>query len=177
MNLLDTVVAIADLAGPLSNLFGAISFIMGIGFAIGALMLATKRLNLGPGAGSWSQPLWMFIIGALFVGLPMTMSSLSMTMMGQNYETDPARIFEHAPTLIGAFDSGEARTIIMAIVTVVRLVGLLGVMRGLYLLQQSTKGQGPQTFGPGVTMIIAGIFAFNFQLFVGLMEKLVLGTA
>ncbi len=53
-------------------------------------------------------------------------------------------------------------------------IGIIAVMRGLYLLNQTAQGGGgPKTFGPGLTFCIAGIMAVNFPLFVGMMELLI----
>ena len=63
---------------------------------------------------------------------------------------------------------------ISGIVLIIQFVGVIAVCRGLYLLNQSAQGgQGPQTFGPGFTFVIAGICATNFPIAVGIFESLI----
>lgn len=149
-------------------------FFLGVVFAIKGLMAAAKRQEMGAGQGSWSGPLMMFTTGVLFVAMPGLMNTLSATFFGLNTPPTAESIFAYAPATIGILDGAEARSLIVGITLVVQFVGLIGIARGLYLLNQSAQGgQGPSTFGPGLTFVIAGALATNFPIFVGVMENLI----
>jgi hypothetical protein len=64
--------------------------------------------------------------------------------------------------------------LIIGITLIVQFVGVIAIARGLYLLNMSAQSaQGPKTFGPGLTFVIAGAMATNFPIFVGVMENLI----
>ncbi|MCW3782616.1 hypothetical protein [Defluviimonas salinarum] len=161
--------------GGLSGLLYILSYMMGVGFVIVAIKGSAKRSELGKSAGSWSQPGWTFVIGVCFIALPGLVESLTQTIFGQSDRPAPESIFSYAPSTIGLLDADSpGRTMIVGIVTIIQFVGLVAVMRGLFLLNQSAQGSGgPKTFGPGLTFVIAGVMAVNFPLFVGVIENLI----
>lgn len=165
-------------AGTFWVLFTIIAWFIGVIMVLMSIRKASRRQELGTTAGSWSEPLWMFVIGVMFVALPALIRALSLSLFGGT-PTDGQSIFQYADSTLGAVDSGEARTIIIGIVYIVQFVGLVAVMRGLYMLNLSAQGAssgGPRTFGPGFTFLIAGAAALNFPIFVGMMESLIVGT-
>ncbi|MEP3668625.1 MAG: hypothetical protein ABJN42_18025 [Roseibium sp.] len=178
--LLQVIENLSSYVGPLSIFLFVLSFVIGVGLAIAALKGAAKRSEMGPSAGTWSTPMWTFIIAICFLALPGFILSISISFFGAEGTgslTNPQSIFEHAPETVGLFDEDSpGRDMITAIVTVVMLVGLIAVMRGLFLLNESAKGQGPKTFGPGMTFVIAGVMGLNFPIFVGVMETMLVAT-
>ena len=182
-DLLSTIENIAALvrwganAGPFWILFTIISWFIGVLILIAAIRKASQRSELGQSAGSWSTPVWNFIIAIMFLALPSFITAISITFFGVTPD-DPDRIFEYSPGVLGAIEESAGRSIITAIVYVIQFVGLIAVMRGLYMLNLSAQGQsqgGPRTFGPGMTFVIAGAVALNFPIFVGMMETLISG--
>lgn len=177
-NLLQVIRNVADIIPNLELLFMGLSWLIGLVMVIKALQLSAKRHAMGPSSGSWNEPAAMGVIGILFVALPALMNSLTLTIFGAPPDMDPASIFAYSPAVVGVMGSegGPAREIIIAIVVIVRFVGLVAVMRGLYMLNQSSKSHGQATAGPGFTFLIAGVMAFNFPFFVGMMERLLSDT-
>ena len=177
-NLLQVIRNVADIIPNLELLFMAVSWMIGIILVIKALQLSAKRHAMGPSLGSWNEPAVMGLIGILFVALPALMNNLTMTIFGAPPDADPASIFAYAPAVVGVMgsDDGPAREIIVAIVTIVRFIGIVAVMRGLYMLNQSGKSHSQMTFGPGALHLVAGVLAFNFPVFVGIMESLLSST-
>lgn len=155
-------------------LFGVICFIIGILFGIKGLMSAAKRQEMGPGQGSWGGPMMMFFTGTLFVAMPGLVDLMSKSLFALSSPSSPENIFSYAPATIGIMDGAEARTIIVGITAIVQFIGLIAIARGLYLMNLSAQSaQGPKTFGPGLTFVIAGALATNFPTFVGVMEALI----
>lgn len=151
-----------------------IFFVMGVIFAIKGLMAAAKRQEMGPGQGSWAGPMVTFTTGVLFVAFPGLMNSLSQTFFALSTPSSADSIFSYADATIGILDGAEAQGLIVGITLIVQFVGMIGIARGLYLLNQSAQGsQGPKTFGPGLTFVIAGAMATNFPIFVGVMDDLI----
>lgn len=177
-NLLDIITNLVGYLPALDRMLQMLSWVIGILMVMGAIRGASKRSDLGPSSGSWSAPAWMLVIGACFIALPGLMATLTQTFFRQA-SPSASQIFEYAPTTVGMMeDGGAAQTMIQGITAVVMFIGVIAVMRGLYLLNQSAGGaQGPKTFGPGATFLISGVMAFNFPLFVGAMELLLNGAS
>lgn len=185
-NLLQIIENIAGYADPITIMLLILSFVIGVTMVIIALKGFAKRSEMGTSAGTWSAPVWTFVIGIAFIALPGLIASLTVSFFGagtspgdSSLVVSPQSIFEHAPATVGLFEAGSpARDVITGIVRVVQLVGLIAIMRGLHLLNQSAQGgHGPKTFGPGLTFVIAGALAMNFPLFVGVMEMLISAPA
>lgn len=171
LQIIENVVGFLD---EFELLFGVICFVLGVLFAVRGLMGAAKRQELGAGQGGWGGPLMMFTTGVLFVAMPGLVNSLSQTFFALNEPVTADSIFAYAPATIGIMDGAEARTIITGITAIVQFIGLIAIARGLYLMNLSAQSaQGPRTFGPGLTFVIAGALATNFPVFVGVMESLI----
>lgn len=173
-DLLQIIKNVVGFLDEFQRLFGVICFVLGVLFAIRGLMGAAKRQEMGPGQGGWGGPLMMFTTGVLFVAMPGLVNSLSKTFFALNAPSAAENIFSYAPATIGIMDGAEARTIIVGITAIVQFIGLIAIARGLYLMNMSAQSaQGPKTFGPGLTMVIAGAMAVNFPTFMGVMENLI----
>lgn len=175
IDLLQIINNVVAMLPSLQTLFMILSWLMGAIFIMMAVKAASKRSEMGRNSGSWSAPMWQFIIGVCFIALPGLLAGLTLTFFNQAIP-DASSIFAYAPATVGMMeDEGVARTMIEGITSIVMFVGIIAVMRGLHLLNQTAQGGGggPKTFGPGITFVIAGIMAVNFPLFVGMMELLI----
>jgi hypothetical protein len=174
VDLLEIIRRVIGFLDDFERLFGVICFVLGVIFAIKGLMAAAKRQEMGAGQGSWGGPIMTFTVGVLFVAMPGLVNSLSQTLFALQEPATADSIFAYAPATIGIMDGAEARTIIVGITAIVQFIGLIAIARGLYLLNLSAQSaQGPKTFGPGLTFVIAGAIATNFPIFVGVMENLI----
>jgi len=177
VDLLEIIRRVVGFLDEFERLFGVLCFVLGVIFGIRGLMAAAKRQEMGAGQGSWAGPMMMFTTGVLFVAMPGLVNSLSQTIFALNTPSTADSIFSYAPATIGIMDGAEARTLIVGITAVVQFIGLIAIARGLYMLNMSAQGgQGPSTFGPGLTFVIAGAIATNFPIFVGVMENLISTT-
>jgi len=173
-DLLQIVIRVTGYLTQFEAFFGVLCFLLGVIFGIKGLMAAAKRQEMGPGQGSWVGPLMMFLTGVIFIALPGLVDSLSQTIFALQTPVEADSIFAYAPATIGIMDGAEARTLIIGITAIVQFIGLIAIARGLYLLNLSAQSaQGPKTFGPGLTFVIAGALATNFPVFVGVMESLI----
>lgn len=153
--------------------FSGICFLIGFVMTMTALKQAQRRQEMGAHSGSWASPISTFITAGLFLGLPTLINVLNVTMFGTTAQS-ASKIFEYADNTVGQISGDSARSMITGLVLIVQFLGLIGVARGLYLLNQSAQGsQGPKTFGPGLTFVIAGIMATNYPLVVGIVEAII----
>ncbi|MEW5423986.1 hypothetical protein [Amorphus sp. 3PC139-8] len=174
----------SDLLGILQNVVEIIPdfealivgscYVIGLLFVIMAIRGAARREALGPGQGGYGPHLVRFAIGVSFIALPTTVQVGLATVFGSAEFESPQAIFQYAPESTSLFDTGPARDALIAIVTVVQFVGVIGFIRGLFLLNAASTGTSQvRSVAPGLTFVIAGILAINAPLFIGAMENLV----
>lgn len=159
--------------GGLTGLMFILAWVIGVTLVIIGIRQAATRGENGRQAGSWSQPMWTVIIGVCFVALPGLSDTLAQTFFAQD-TPDPSSIFSYAPATVGMMEAGSpARNMIVGIVTIIRFLGFIAIMRGLLLLRETANGGGQRThFGAGITFVCSGAFAINFPLFMAVMESL-----
>ena len=172
-NLLNIIENIIALLEPIKTLISGICVVIGFCMTYMAIKQAQRRQEMGPGQGSWNAPIFTFIIAMMFLALPALISILNVSILGTT-PTSASHIFTHAKSTIGSIKGADTKRMIVGMVMIIQVLGIIAVCRGLFLLNQSAQGggQGPKTFGPGFTFVIAGIMATNFPLVVGMMENL-----
>lgn len=164
----------SDGSGGLTGLMFILSWVIGVVLVMMGIRQAATRGESGRQAGSWSQPMWTVIIGVCFVALPGLSDTLAQTFFAEE-TPDPSSIFSYAPSTIGLLDEGSpARTMIVGIVTIIRFLGFIAIMRGLLLLRDTANGNSQRAhFGSGLTFVISGAMAINFPLFMHAIESLI----
>lgn len=175
LQVIDNVVAAL---GPFMFLISVLCFIFGITMIAMALMIAGRlpqTSGVGPSfRGGWVYVIMLMVSGAFFMAFPALIDALRVTFFGLGVNNNPSAIFSYAPATIGIMSGPEATRLVTGIVAIVQVIGLIAVMRGIFLLNASAKGAGgPPTYGPGLTFIIAGAMAVNFPVFVGVIEDLI----
>jgi len=178
VDLLQIVENLVALVRPFGFVLYGLCFVFGVIFVLSGLRRASKRAETGPNMGSYGKPFSHLLTGIVLISLPALLASLTQTFFGMDTPSAD-RVFEYAPATVSLFEAGSpARQIITGMVVIIQFIGVIAVIRGLTLLNQSAQGDGgPCTFGPGVTFIIAGVMAVNFPLFIGAVERLITNTA
>jgi hypothetical protein len=177
--MVDLLQIVRNLVGYLPSLYGFVSvlcFAFAVGFGIVGLRALARRSEMGPNGGSWWSPAATIAIASIFAAIPAFWQSLTVTFFGAGMGVPSAEaIFSYAPATLGLFEAGSpGRELISGIVAIVQFIGLIAVVRGLFLLNRAAQGgNGQPVFGPGITFVIAGVMAINFPLFVGTIELLI----
>jgi len=154
-------------------LLAGLFWFIGIIFVARSLLAAARKVEAPNSVPGWTGPLSLFAIGVAFIAFPSTAGSLMTSLFGSGEAASPDAIFEYAPSMTAPMADGNGAKILTGIVTVVQFVGIIGMARGLYLLNASANGTGQaRTFGPGLTFLIASTIAMNFPVFVGMVEQL-----
>lgn len=176
VDLLQIIENVVRLLLPFSRLIYAGCFIAGVIMVLSGLKLASRTAQEGP-QGRALKPFSRILTGALLISLPAVLLTLSETFFGTGIQSADS-IFSYAPSTLGVFSAGgPGRTMISGIIMIIQFIGIIAVIRGLTLLNQSAQGDGgPRTFGPGITFLISGIMAVNFPLFFGVIERLITGA-
>ena len=115
------------------------------------------------------------VIGTLLMALPVVYNALMTTMFGKELEQNASTIFAYAPATVGLFEAEEPRAVITAGVLIIQFIGLLGIVRGFFLLNALSKQVIHSVMSP-VVFLISGAIAMNFPVFVGMIEDLFMGS-
>lgn len=174
----------ADLLAILDNLvsyipsfnalLASLCWIIGALFVISSVFHASRRYDFGVSQGSWKAPIAKFVIGVCFIALPSLITTMIGTFWGTSEPESAEAIFQYAPKMTGIFEDNDTRKLVINLVLIVKVIGFIGFVRGLFLLNHAASGTGgARTFGQGMTFVIASTMAINFPLFIMLIEKLV----
>ena len=149
-----------------------ISLICGIVFLMVGLRRAALRAELGAGQGSWAAPISWFLAGTILIALPQFLAVLSQTVFANPVQREVTDITALAPDLVSLFQRDMSLQTIEGILRVVQLVGLIAVVRGIFILNSSFQPGSSAGIGAGITHLIGGIAAFNIVLFMEVLNAL-----
>ncbi len=157
-NLISMIGNLSQSLRPVESLIAGLGYLIGIVFIISGL---TKLKKIGDAkANSSSQehphvPILLFIIGAVLLFLPSTLSVISNSAFGAG---NILQYIQYKP-----FDVYSSMTI------VIQTAGLVWFVRGCVLLVHG--GEPGAKEGPkGLTFILAGVFAMNFEATYGILN-------
>jgi hypothetical protein len=180
--LVGLVQRLADLIPPAQALVAATCFIIGIGLVLASIsnfVKASQRAASGQHVSRDDYGQWVgtvgVIIGVMLISLSSIISAFLVSFFRVEETVAASEIFAYAPEMLAPLDHEQARSVIIALLRIVQFLGLLGFIRGLMLLNQSVKWPAPGLAGFGIVHLIGGTFAMNIVMFVGYIEKLVLG--
>ncbi|WLS01371.1 hypothetical protein [Shinella sumterensis] len=171
----------ADLIPPFQAMIVAACFLLGIimainsirGFARASETNAAGQGSLA-GASVW-QPTVTLIIAVLLVSLSSAISAFLVSLFQQEETVAASEIFAYAPEMLQPLDHEQSRTVVIALLRIVQFIGLIGFIRGLFLMNKSAyRGPYSGLFGQGFTHVIGGVLAMNIVQFLGMIEALVI---
>lgn len=119
-----------------------------VDFGTQEMSMMRRKLAIG-------KPLVGAITGLLLLNLIPFMDMLSQTTFG----SDSAKALSYG---VSQGDSPQ-RVMLYFSITITMLVGLAGVIRGIYMVKHS--GEDPRQFWPAIAHIFGGLFAVNIILF------------
>ena len=172
---MDPTSIITNLAAALPALEGllrAVLYVLGILLVIRSLHLALRRTEFGAQATSSARVIVTFVTGTLLLAFPATVSTLGLTLFGTTATPGPEAIFAYGNGMLDPLANGPSRKAAGAFVLIIQLVGFIAIARGLLFLNLAASPGGPQSFGPGLTFLIAGALAVNFPQFFGMIAGL-----
>lgn len=166
---------VSALVPPFQLLVVAFSYVAGIALIVRGILMAGRAGDMPGMGGVGTSVVFHFLVGALFLALPSAITAFVATFYGDGDVKAPSEIFAYAPRMLEPASNEAARRIIEALVRIVQFIGLLGLVRGLFLLNQAPAHPGQGLVGRGATHIVGGALAVNMVVFVGMIEKLVIG--
>ncbi len=159
---MDTVSILSNIAKsllPVQSLISGGAYLMGIGFAIKALITLKSHSESRGAASSNSsikEPFVYLLVGGLLLYLPTTFSVLMNTTFGYSSVLAYSQESTMSDWLGGNNQLG------LAVTTIIETIGLYAFVRGWVLVvRASTTGQPPGGVGKGLTHVFGGILAIN----------------
>lgn len=156
----NVLVNIANSLLPVQELVTGAGYLIGIGFAIKALMTLkqqaeTKSSASGQSGSGIKEPFLYFIIAGFLIYLPTGFEVLMKTSFGYT----SVLAYGESSTLDSIFGDNELGA---ALVTIVQTIGVFAFVKGFVLLARaSSQGQQPGGTGKGMMHIFGGILAIN----------------
>lgn len=142
--------------GPVYQLVVAISYVMGIYFIVDAIFRLKKygqQRTMMSSQASMAKPVILFIIGLGLLYFP-SFVNISVRSIWVNSSSNSVLWWGGAGSTWNAF--------VKPLIDVVRLFGLIAVVRGLVILTRiAAESTQPGTAGKGLMHIIAGTLAIN----------------
>ncbi len=159
---MDSVSVLANIAKslvPVQGLITGAAYIMGIGFAIKALITLKSHSDSKGGMSqnsSIKEPLIYLLVGGLLIYFPTTFSILMNTTFGYS------SILEYSQQTTMSDWMGGNNQIGLAVTTIIQTIGLYAFVRGwILVVRASSTGQPPGGVGKGLTHVFGGILAIN----------------
>lgn len=164
MNSFDLITIMGNISqslGPVQKLLSGMGYLLGILLIMNGL-IKLKKVGESRGGGSQEKafvPLVYILIGSLLIFLPSTIQVFSNTAFGVG------NILQYS-----AVNPYDIKT---SMIFLVKTAGLLWFVRGCMLLIYSSQPGSQGKDGPkGITFIIAGILAMNFEGTYGIINYL-----
>ncbi len=166
---------------PAQAFVAALCFVLGIVLVIigGRMLLITaeERSHAHHRRHGYWQAMTYIVFGLLIISLDMTLSAWIASLYGASNTTASAasEIMAYAPEMLSPVSGAPGEAILIALVRVAQFIGLLAVVRGLFLCVKSADMPAQGLMGKGFIHMIAGIMAVDLPRTVGLFENLFFG--
>jgi hypothetical protein len=151
--------------GPLIKLIGIFGFFIGVIMEASALLRITKP-GFTHGKGTPGGTLAMVVIGAMLMSLPATINVLegsifntTQTRMVQSWDQSDLS-YMSATSSSSAARNARVLSAINAAFQYIRILGLIALIRGLYLLKSAVDG-GQSSMLSATLHMVGGVLAMN----------------
>ena len=157
----NVLVNLAQSLIPVENMLTGAAYIIGIYFAIKALLvLKANTESRSQAGGGFTEPLMYFFVSVMLIYLPSSFSMVMDTTFGYSNVLQYAPNDSQMPLISSVF--GQNNPMGNALTIIIQVVGLISYIRGWIILAKAGgAGQQPGNVGKGFTHVIAGVFAMN----------------
>lgn len=170
--LLVVIARLQQYVSSFESLVYGISMLCGIIFLMIGLRRASIRAETGPGQGSWAACISWMLAGIVLIAMPEFLSALSQTVFATPVQKNVTDITALAPELVSLFQREMGLQVIEGILRVVQLIGLIAVVRGVFILNSAIQPGSAAGIGAGITHLLGGIAAYNIVLFAEVLNAL-----
>lgn len=174
----DIINNIAANMAPIQSLATGLAYIIGIGFAMKALMslkhFGESKAQMSAN-GSMKEPLIYILVASMFIFFPTGLNVILTTAFGDSNILQYAPISSSNSTINTLF--GQESAVGESIVIIIQTIGIIAFIRGWILIARSAShGQQPGVTGKGIMHIFGGILAINIVLTLEIINNTLYGT-
>ena len=98
-----------------------------------------------------------------------------MSFFQQDQTVAASEVFAYAPTVTEPLTQEMSQRAVIGLIRFAQFIGLLGFIRGLFLLNRASNHATIGDAGRGITHLIAGTMAMNIVVVLGMIENLMVG--
>lgn len=170
----DILTNIANSLIPVQRLMTGGAYVMGIGFAMKALLTLKSHGESRAAMSSSSslkEPFLYFIVAGVFIYFPTGFDVLMNTTFGYT------NVLAYSDgSAMGAWLGGDT-SLGRALTVIIQTIGLYAFVRGWVLIARSSStGQPPGGTGKGLTHVFGGILAVNIVGTIEMINNTLMGT-
>lgn len=175
---IDIINNIAKTMEPIQKLITGAAYIMGIMFAIKALMtlkqFGESRSAMSGSSHSIKEPLIYFLVSAVLLYFPTALRIMNNTVFGPDY-SPLSYLTTQNPG--GDFLFGSGSLVGKSLALIIQTIGGIAFVRGwLLIARASGQGQQPGGTGKGLMHVFGGILAMNIVLTLQIINNTLYGT-
>ena len=177
-NQTQVIVNIANTMVPIEKLITGGAYVIGIGFAIKAIMSLKQVGESRSGSGGVSglkEPVIYFLVASMLIYFPTGFAVLMNTTFGYSNVLSYQSISDTSLSISTLFSPGSQVGESLALI--IQVVGMAAFVRGWMLIARTaTSGQPPGGTGKGITHIFGGILAMNIVGTLQIINNTIFGT-
>jgi len=147
-----------DIAGPMYLAIEVFCYIAGILLILFAMQRLVKTAQDGPRGPLGFGTITMFIVAGLLLSFPQFVSALDYSLLGGGQALTKVKFMSEIES---AGDTTQAKNVFSAVLAFMAVIGLLSIVRGLFLLKSFADGNNQATMMSVVTHLVAGSMAVN----------------
>ena len=176
----DIINNIAQSMVPVQHLISGFAYVMGLGFALKAIMTLKQhgesKSAMSGGGGNLKEPLVYFFVAAIFIYFPSGMAVILNTTFGPGNVLAYSPVNSRNPYIQGLFGSGSM--VGQSLALIIQTIGGVAFVRGWVLVARASgQGQQPGGVGKGMVHIFGGILAMNIVLTLQIINNTLYGTS
>lgn len=161
---------------PLQALVAGTCLLMGLVFVARSIVGMASAHELrsigGAASGSYTGPLVLFFVGSLLISLSTVIGAFLMSFFLQSESVSAEQVFTYAPEITKPLSAEMSQRAVIALVRFAQFIGLLGFVRGLFLLGRTGNGGQIGDTGRGIVHLVAGTLAINIVVVLQMLENL-----
>ena len=170
------LINIANNLSPVQSLMSAGAYLMGIGFAIKALMSlkahGENRQGMSQGGSPMKEPVLYLVVAGMLIYFPSAVDVIMTTTFG----APNILSYSQLPSSVVSILSGNT-ALGNALMVIIQTIGLYAFIRGWVLIARSgASGQQPGGLGKGLTHVFGGVLAINIVATLEMIDNTLFGS-
>ena len=157
-----------DIFGPVTNLFVFFCYVAGAVLMLIAIHRFTKTAQEGPRGPTGLGTVATFILAGVLFSIAPMVGVLTETLFGTR---DSMTEVSFLALEDAGVDTEHARRVTVAVLAFLIIVGILSIIRGLFVLRGVAEGNGQMTMMGGISHLIAGAILVNFGQFANIIQN------